>query len=260
MRIPLSDNPAADLQNGSTFFGVGLYEGAVEYLEHCLSNDPENIRARYLLALTRFRLHQDFFAVPEFNRLNCSPDPEAQLAAQMLRRAFRLYDGDPLHDVVRLSKEEARSVIAWTAELPLEPIPFAGLTWSCPWGGDRITHVDLSTLYGPEYRIYCTMPADQSPLIPDVESDWVPVWSCSARVFDRMTAMHLFFQRAMLYWRYEFHFHQRPIHSHCEEFSRATRDILIERVYGGHNTTVEDEQGWLFPELPWLPDDFYKEW
>jgi hypothetical protein len=260
MPYPRANNPAAAIHNGTTFFRLGLYKGAIEHLAHGLTLDPESIRGRYYLALAHFRLEADFFAIPEYNRILSSPDSEAALAAKLLRRAFLLRDGDPLTDVTRLSQADACRVITMLAETPLEPIRFARLIWSCKWGSDTTEHVDLSIVHGPEARFYCTMPPEQSPLIIEPDPAWIPVWSCPTNVFDRMAAMQLFFMRALLYWRYGCHFVERPIYSFSGILPRGIREMLIDRVYNGYNTTVEDEQGWLFPDLPWVPDDFDEEW
>ncbi len=254
--IPLSNDPVVALHNGTEFFRVGAYPDAVRQLEHCLKLDPDNVRARYHLALAYFRLGQDFQAIHEYNQVACSTDTEAQLATHMLQRAFQLSDGDPLTDVHALSLEEAERVSELMDHPILQPIRFACIIWADKWGGEYQERADLSIILGPGQRYYCTLPPDQAPLIIDEDPAWVPVWSCSASVFDRIGAQQLFFQRALLYWRHGCHYPDPPIYVQCTTFSRAICDILLHRVYDGNDTVEEEAHPWLFPNLPWVPEDF----
>lgn len=256
MPFPLPNDPAAALHNGTEFFRAGCYPGAVAQLAHCLTLEPDNVRARYVLALAYFRMDNEFRALPEYNRLAAMRDVEAQLATAMLRRAFLLRDGDPLADVTALTPDEAADVVSIMTDPCLQPTRFASMFWEDKWGGDHHEQVDLSIVFGPRQRFYCTLPPEQAPLGIDEDSDWVPAWSCSARVFDRIAAMQLFFQRALLYWRYGYHFCDPPLITRAGKFTPTIRDMLIRRIYGDADVAEAREQPSLFPHLPRMDDDF----
>jgi len=256
MEIPLTDNLEATLKFGTACLRSGWYEEALRQFKHCLTLDPNNVRARYQLALTHFRRDNDFFALPEYNILARSEDPESQLAAQLLRRAFQLREGDPMNDVRQLSAKDAIDTISVFEGTVAKPHLFARLIWSDKWGGDYNLAADLSIILGPGQRFYCTMPADQAPIVLAADPAWVPVWSCSAFVFDWFAAQQLFFLRTLLYWRFGRHFYELPIYVYTKYFPAVIRETLLRRAYLGRNTAVEDEQTWLFSDMPWLADDF----
>ncbi len=230
--FPLPDNPADALFNGISFCQIGAYPGAQVYLDHCLVQEPDNIRARYYLGVTQFRLCQYGAAVRTLNHLARMEDAEARLAAQMLRRTFALAEGSPMFDVQILHEDVIHAICDDPEPSVLEPEFFARIVWQQP-GRLRSfpnTTFELSIVLGPKHHWLCTVPPSQSLQMRKSTLPYIPSWSCSAKVFDRVGAAMLFFQRALYDGREAMARFFTP--QICQTtFPKAHEEILLRRVF-----------------------------
>ncbi len=230
--FPLPDNPDDALFNGISFCQIGAYPGAQVFLDHCLVNDPGNIRARYYLGLTQFRLHEYDAAVRTLNQLERMGDPEARLAAQMLQRTYRLEEGNPMFDVKFLGKDVVNALCEYRDESILEPELFARIVWQQPCGLSKLpdTALDLSIVLGPNHHWLCVIPPSQGLHSRDCPLPVLPTWTCSAKVFDRVGAAMMFFQRALYDWRETFarFFTPQIVQT---TFPEVHQEILLRRIF-----------------------------
>ncbi len=228
--IPLSSNVDVNMHNGVLMFNIGAYPACVPVFEHSLRLDPLNCRTRYYLSLSYFRMRMYDEAAEVFNSLQCKDESENRLACQLLIRAFLLREGNPLEDVQMLTAAEAEEMLEIMKASPLIPEPFANLLWADKWDHNDHYPLDLSIILGPNMHLYCTVPYDQSPVDIGTGYDWIPVWCCPMNVFDRETAKHLFFQRALWHVKNEYCFPDPPMYSRTT-FPDRHRQILLKRIY-----------------------------
>ena len=214
----------------------------------CSSDLPGNVRARYYLGITLFRMREYDAAVRTLRRLQRSRDKEAQLAAQMLRKTFRLEDGDALYDVKYLSHDlmiQLSETVNDSDALP--PIHFARFAWpQSPHPGLwKDIAFDLSIVLGPKYQWVCVLPQSQAYSKIPGPAVHVPTYLCPAKVFDYEAAMHLFFLRALYDARQTFNRFGPP--DICQtRFPEAHRDILLHRVFPHDFTRPPSSFGDLF--------------
>ncbi|MBE0644334.1 MAG: hypothetical protein IH600_09670 [Bacteroidetes bacterium] len=230
--FPLPENPADALFNGISFCRIGAYPAAQMNLEHCLVQEPDNIRARYYLGVTQFRLGQYGAAVRTLNFLARMEDVEARLAAQMLRQTYALAEGNPMFDVQMLHEDVIQAICDDPEPSVLEPEFFARIVWQQP---GRLctfpnTTFELSIVLGPNHHWLCTVPPSQSLLMRKSPLPSIPSWSCSAKVFDRVGAAMLFFQRALYDGREAMARFFTP--QICQtSFPKMHEEILLRRIF-----------------------------
>lgn len=151
----------------------------------------------------------------------------------MLRKTFRLEDGDALYDVKGLGGDLTIQLCEEVnASDALPPAPFARFAWQqSPHPGLWKDIVfDLSIVLGPKYQWVCTLPQSQALLSVSGAVAHVPMYICPAKVFDYGAAMHLFFLRALYDARQTFNRFAPP--DICQtDFPEAHRDILLHRVF-----------------------------
>ncbi len=227
---PISDNIEVNMHNGITMFQVGAYQPCIPLFEQTLRLDPLNYRTRYYLAMSYFRTCKYYAAVDVLNSMRDKNDPEARLACQLLVRAFLLREGNALDDVRMHTVDEAVELREMMKASPLVPEHFAHMLWHGKFGSDWHCIIDLSIILGPGGLHLCTLPWDQTPFDTETEYDWLPLWSCPMKVFDRDAAKHLFFQRTLQYIRDECYTPWPPMYSNST-FPSRQRQILLKRVY-----------------------------
>ncbi|MCZ7558095.1 MAG: hypothetical protein M5R41_16965 [Bacteroidia bacterium] len=227
---PKPDKADITMHNATTMFQVGAYRASLPLFEELLRLDPLDFRVRYYLALSYFREGWYDCATEVYNSLAGINDPEAQLACQLLSRAFLLREGNALDDVRMLTMEEAVAIREEMRLSPLLPQAFAQMVW---YGrndlGDPIS-IDPAIILGPGKQFLCALPWEQTPYEQVERYDWLPVWTCSQQAFDRQVAMHLFFQRALQFMRDEYHLDWPPVYTFAI-FPSRQRMLLLRRVY-----------------------------
>jgi tetratricopeptide (TPR) repeat protein len=228
--VPHPDHAEIHMHNGTTMYQAGAYIACIPLFEEILRVDPFNYRARYYLALSYFRQRMYDEAVEVYNSLCAKDDSEARLVCQLLARAFLLSEGNPLEDVRMLTAEESIEIREFMKQSPLLPEPFAHMLWHGALGYHEHCSIDLSILLGPGKRLLCVLPCEQTPFESEQEYDWLPVWTCSQITFDREAGKHLFFQRALQYFRDEQQFDWPPMYTSAT-FPSRQRQILLRRVY-----------------------------
>jgi hypothetical protein len=229
---PLPDDPAVALANGIAFCMVGAYPLAQLSLGHSLILDAENIRARYYLGIVQFRLCEYGAAVRTLNHLTRMRDAEAQLAADMLRRTYRLADGDPRFDVKHVTSGIIPQLMEEAEDSVVTPEYFARFLWPQSSTPGRWPDVgfELSITLGPRNFWLCTATDDCGMLRAADPKPVVLKWVCSSMVFDRIAAAQLFFLRALFEAQDMFPIRTPP--QICQTFFPPKhQDVLLQRAY-----------------------------